>query len=195
MKSHKKFNYIDNGPYNNSHGFPTIFFLYNSFSKVKFIETKQIYILSHKYRTICIDICKINNNHHHNQSLIDLNEMTNKLINIADTLNIKKFVICSEAETSPIALDAGAKHNERVCGIILIRACFEDQKKEEAKTLQRIVQPVLLIYKENDNDSISGETYATIKYPRIIIIPSDDSQNEKSLINNAIKYWLNDYFC
>ncbi|WP_157902011.1 alpha/beta fold hydrolase [Escherichia coli] len=124
--------------------------------------------------------------------------MANELINIADTLNIKKFVICSEAETSPIALDVGAKHNERVCGIILIRACFDYQKKEEVKTLQRIVQPVLLIYKENDNDfstSISGETYATIKYPRIIIIPSDDSQNDKSLINNAIKYWLNDYFC
>ncbi len=204
MKLQNKLSFSENGPYNNKHGFPPIFFLYNTMLGYDFFE-KQISFFSYRYRTFSVNIS--------NDTSVDtacshtvngLKHHGNKIIELADSMNIKKFVICCASESSNIALNTGATYHDRVCGIILIGASFLDKKRRDVVNLQSIktiTQPVLLLYGENENCSTIcplEKILSKIKYPRFVMIPDGNNpvnRKQYSLTNNVIKYWLNDYFC
>ncbi len=204
MKEHNKLSFSENGPYNNKHGFPPIFFLYNTTLGEGFFE-KQISFFSYRYRTFSVNI---SNDTYGDTVCIhtenDIKYHDNKIITLADSMNIKKFIICCVSESSNIALNTGAIYHDRVCGIILIGASFLDKKKRDIvnpQPIKTITQPVLLLYGEHENGSItcqSEKINSKIKHPRVVIIPDGDNpvnRKQYSFTNNVIQYWLNDYFC
>lgn len=204
MRSQNKLSFSENGPYNNKHGFPPIFFLYNTTLGEDFFE-RQISFFSYRYRTFSVsisnDTCDDTACSHTEN---DLKHHSNKIIALADSMNIKKFIICSVSESSNIALNTGAIYHDRVCGIILIGASFLDKKKRDMvnpQPIKTITQPLLLLYGEHENGSItcpSEKINPKIKHSRVVMIPDGDNpvNREKfSFTNNVIQYWLNDYFC
>ncbi|MGP4289944.1 alpha/beta fold hydrolase [Escherichia coli] len=204
MKTQNKLSFSENGPYNNKHGFPPIFFLYNTTLGENFFE-RQISFFSYRYRTFSVsisnDTCGDTTCSHTEN---DLKHHGNRIIALADSMNIRKFIICCVSESSNIALSTGAIHHDRVCGIILIGASFLDKKKiniENPQPIKTITQPVLLLYGEHENGSItcpSEKINSKIKHSRVVMIPDGGkpvNRKQYSFTNNVIQYWLSDYFC
>ncbi|MCZ8553062.1 alpha/beta hydrolase [Escherichia albertii] len=204
MNVHNKLIFSENGPYNNKHGFPPIFFLYNNTLGKYFFE-KQTSFFSYRYRTFSVNISNYTCGDtvcSHTEN--DLKYFCNKIIELADSMNVKRFVICCVSESSKIALNTGSIYHDRVCGIILIGTSFLDTKKRDIVDLQSIktiTQPVLLLYGEHESCSTTcslEKIQSKIKHTRFVMIPDGDTPvNRKhySFTNNAIQYWLNDYFC
>ncbi len=204
MKEHNKLSFYENGPYNNKHGFPPIFFLYNTRLGENFFE-KQISFFSYRYRTFSVNTsndtcgdtaCSLTEN--------NLKHHGNKIIELADLMNIKKFVICCASESSDIALNIGSFYHDRVCGIIFIGASFLDENKRDVTSphpMKTITQPVLLLYGEYEACATtcpSEKISSKIKHPRFVMIPDGNkpvNRKQHSFTNNVIQYWLNDYFC
>lgn len=204
MNVKNRLSFSEKGPYNNKHGFPPMFFLYNTALGEDFFE-KQISFFSYRYRTFSVNI---SNNTcgdttcSHSES--NLKHYSNKIIEFADSMNIKRFVICCVSESSNFVLNTGSIYHDRVCGIILIGASFLDKNKKDVVNLQSIktiTQPVLVLYGEHEDYSTScplEKIYSKIKHPRFVMIPdgyTPVNRKQHSLTNNAIQYWLNDYFC
>lgn len=128
--------YIDEGPYNGGHGYPAIFFIHDFLLDSKMFEM-QVLFFSNNYRTICIDIRGFGKSNQVNNSRPSgLNELVDDVIDIANHLNINKFIICGVSEGGYIALNTGYKYHSRVCGIILIGTSFYNKNKES--TLRNI---------------------------------------------------------
>ncbi|EOM9173989.1 alpha/beta fold hydrolase [Escherichia coli] len=124
--------YIDEGPYNGGHGYPAIFFIHDFLLDSKMFEM-QVLFFSNNYRTICIDIRGFGKSNQVNNSRpAGLNELVDDVIDIANHLNINKFIICGVSEGGYIALNTGYKYQSRVCGIILIGTSFYNKDKESA---------------------------------------------------------------
>ncbi|HCN8988350.1 TPA: alpha/beta hydrolase, partial [Escherichia coli] len=103
--------YIDEGPYNGGHGYPAIFFIHDFLLDSKMFEM-QVLFFSNNYRTICIDIRGFGKSNQVNNSRpAGLNELVDDVIDIANHLNINKFIICGVSEGGYIALNTGYKYH------------------------------------------------------------------------------------
>lgn len=204
MNIHNRLSFSEKGPYNNKHGFPPIFFLYNTALGEDFFE-KQTSFFSYRYRTFCVNIsndtCGDTVCSH---SEYDSKHYGNKVIELADSMDIKRFVICCVSESSNFVLNTGSIYPDRVCGVILIGASLLDKNKRDVANLQSIktiTQPVLLLCGEHEDYSTIfplEKIHPKIKHPRFVMIPdgyNPVNRKQHSLTNNVIQYWLNDYFC
>lgn len=102
----------------NNSGIATIFFIHGFFMDSRMFSS-QISVLNDRFRVICLDVRCFGCNASIKEAF-SLYDVVDDIISIANSLSIKRFIICGMSMGGYIALRAVIKYPERVSGLILI---------------------------------------------------------------------------
>ncbi len=110
--------YTDSGPHNGGSGFPVIILIPDLLMNVEIFKYQKTF-LCRKYRVIDIDYQNGVFFYKERKDNI-LKDVARKIIQLMDSLEIKKFIACGIRMGGLIALNVGFEYPDRVCGMIVM---------------------------------------------------------------------------